>query len=124
MKQIYRLEIVAQEEDYDRVCGLLALEVSFGWEEENLPSGETRFRIHCEQEDYLQALQERVRHAVPEARQTLSAIEEKDWVESGYMEQLFQLQLDYMKGQDQVDDSVRVTDYVRLDLIAQALETQ
>ena len=50
--------------------------------------------------------------------------EEKDWVESGYMEQLFQLQLDYMKGQDQVDDSVRVTDYVRLDLIAQALETQ
>ena len=56
MKQIYRLEIVAQEEDYDRVCGLLALEVSFGWEEENLPSGETRFRIHCEQEDYLQAL--------------------------------------------------------------------
>ena len=82
MKQIYRLEIVAQEEDYDRVCGLLALEVSFGWEEENLPSGETRFRIHCEQEDYLQALQERVRHAVPEARQTLSAIEEKDWVDA------------------------------------------
>lgn len=82
MKQIYRLEIVAQEEDYDRVCGLLALEVSFGWEEENLPSGETRFRIHCEQEDYLQALQDRVRHSVPEARQTLSAIEEKDWVDA------------------------------------------
>lgn len=50
--------------------------------------------------------------------------EEKDWVDSGYMEELFQLQLDYMKGQDQVEDTVQVTDYVRLDLIAQALETQ
>ena len=82
MKQLYRLEIVAQEEAYDRVCGLLTLEVSFGWEEENLPSGETRFRIHCEQEDFLSALQERIRRAVPEARQTLSAVEEKDWMDA------------------------------------------
>lgn len=82
MKQLYRLEIVAQEEAYDRVCGLLTLEVSFGWEEENLPSGETRFRIHCEQEDFLIALQERIRRAVPEARQTLSAVEEKDWMDA------------------------------------------
>lgn len=82
MKQIYRLEIVAQEEDYDRACGLLALEVSFGWEEENLPSGETRFRIHCEQESYLRELGEKIGRAVPDARQTLAAVEEKDWVDA------------------------------------------
>lgn len=82
MKQIYRLEIVAQEDAYDRVCGLLALEVSFGWEEENLPTGETRFRIHCEQEIYLSDLQDRIRRAVPDVCQTLSAVEEKDWVDA------------------------------------------
>ena len=82
MKQIYRLEIVAQEDAYDRVCGLLALEVSFGWEEENLPTGETRFRIHCEQESYLSDLQDRIRRAVPDVCQTLSAVEEKDWVDA------------------------------------------
>lgn len=82
MKQIYRLEIVAQEDAYDRVCGLLALEVSFGWEEENLPTGETRFRIHCEQESYLSDLRNRIRRAVPDVCQTLSAVEEKDWVDA------------------------------------------
>lgn len=82
MKQIYRLEIVAQEDAYDRVCGLLALEVSFGWEEENLPTGETRFRIHCEQESYLSDLRDRIRRAVPDVCQTLSAVEEKDWVDA------------------------------------------
>lgn len=50
--------------------------------------------------------------------------EEKEWADSGYMEELFQLQLDYMKGQDQISDDVKVTDYVRLDLIREALETQ
>ena len=50
--------------------------------------------------------------------------EEKEWADSGYMEELFQLQLDYMKGQDQIGDDVKVTDYVRLDLIREALEIQ
>lgn len=53
-----------------------------------------------------------------------SMAEEKEWANSGYMEELFQLQLDYMKGQDQIGDDVKVTDYVRLDLIREALETQ
>ena len=55
-KELYRLEVTVPEEDYDRLSGLLTLEVAFGWEEESLPSGETRFRIHCEQEDFLRAL--------------------------------------------------------------------
>ena len=83
MKQLYRLEIVAQEDTYDRLCGLLALEVSFGWEEENLPAGETRFRIHCDQKGYLEDLREAVRRAVPDVEQLeLAAVEEKDWVDA------------------------------------------
>ncbi len=50
--------------------------------------------------------------------------EEKEWVSSGHMEELFQLQLNYMQGQDQIGADVSVTDYVRLDLIQKALETQ
>lgn len=82
MKQIYCLEIVAPEEVCDRVCGLLALEVSFGWEEENLPTGETRYRIHCEQESYLQDLQQKCRAAAPDVLLSLTAVEEKDWVDA------------------------------------------
>ena len=44
MKTIHRLEIVVAESDYDCTTGLLALEASFGWEEQSLPTGETRFR--------------------------------------------------------------------------------
>ena len=80
MKQIFRLDIVAQEEDFDRISGLLTLGVSFGWEEESLPTGETRVRVHCEQEDFLQKLRESVSCAAPEARCTLEALEAQDWL--------------------------------------------
>lgn len=80
MKQIFRLDIVAQEEDFDRISGLLTLGVSFGWEEESLPTGETRFRVHCEQEDFLQKLRESVSCAAPEAHCTLEALEAQDWL--------------------------------------------
>ena len=56
MKTIHRLEIVVAESDYDCATGLLALEVPFGWEEQSLPTGETRFRVHCEQKDFLERL--------------------------------------------------------------------
>lgn len=83
MQQLYRLEIVAQEDAYDRLCGLLALEVSFGWEEENLPAGETRFRIHCDQKGYLEDLRATIRRTVPDVQQLeLGVVEEKDWVDA------------------------------------------
>ena len=78
--KLYRLEVTAPEEDYDRLSGLLTLEVAFGWEEESLPSGETRFRIHCEQEDFLQALLEHIREAIPQAVGVCAPIENKDWL--------------------------------------------
>lgn len=80
MKQIFRLDIVAQEGDFDRISGLLTLGVSFGWAEESLATGETRFRVHCEQEDFLQKLRESVSRAAPETRCTLEALEVQDWL--------------------------------------------
>ena len=80
MKTIHRLEIVVAESDYDCATGLLALEVPFGWEEQSLPTGETRFRVHCEQKDFLERLQLLLKQTVPAAESALSELEETDWL--------------------------------------------
>ena len=80
MKTIHRLEIVVAESDYDCTTGLLALEASFGWEEQSLPTGETRFRVHCEQKDFLERLQRLLKQAVPAAESALSELKETDWL--------------------------------------------
>ena len=57
---LVRLDILAGEDQYDTVTGLLVRNISYGWEEESLPTGETRFRVHCDnaivQENLLSAL--------------------------------------------------------------------
>lgn len=80
MKTIHRLEIVVAESDYDCATGLLALEVPFGWEEQSLLTGETRFRVHCEQKDFLERLQQLLKQTVPAAESALSELEETDWL--------------------------------------------
>ena len=80
MKTIHRLEIVVAESDYDCATDLLALEVPFGWEEQSLPTGETRFRVHCEQKDFLERLQQLLKQTVPAAESALSELEETDWL--------------------------------------------
>ena len=80
MNTIHRLEIVVAESDYDCATGLLALEVPFGWEEQSLPTGETRFRVHCEQKDFLERLQQLLKQTVPAAESALSELEETDWL--------------------------------------------
>lgn len=77
---LFRLGIVAEDEDFDRVSGLLALHAPFGWEEESLPGGETRFIIHCESEEHLLRLQARLRTAAPQADTTLEHVERQDWL--------------------------------------------
>lgn len=77
---LFRLEIVAEEEDFDRVSGVLALHAPFGWEEESLAGGETRFVIHCESEDHLRHLREVLAAIAPQASGTLDAVERQDWL--------------------------------------------
>lgn len=79
-KELHRLEVTVPEEDYDLLSGLLTLEVAFGWEEESLPGGETRFRIHCEEEDFLQGLLARIRESLPAAVCVCAPIENRDWL--------------------------------------------
>lgn len=77
---LFRLEIVAEEEDFDRVSGLLSLGAPFGWEEESLAGGETRFVIHCESGEHLRRLRDEVHAAAPQALATLEAVERQDWL--------------------------------------------
>lgn len=77
---LFRLEIVAEEEDFDRVNGVLALGAPFGWEEESLPGGETRFVVHCESGDHLRRLRDELLAAAPQALATLETVERQDWL--------------------------------------------
>lgn len=55
-EKTYSLEICAPEDCHDRVQGLLALDVPFGWEESSLPTGETVFLVHSDDRSFLEGL--------------------------------------------------------------------
>ena len=64
---------------YDTVAGLLVRNISYGWEEDSLPTGETRFRVHCDnaivQENLLSAL----RAWLPGLDVEQTSIPRQDW---------------------------------------------
>ena len=76
---LIRLDIVVDEEQYDTVAGLLVRNISYGWEEDSLPTGETRFRVHCDnaivQENLLSAL----RAWLPGLDVEQTSIPRQDW---------------------------------------------
>ncbi len=81
-KQLVRLAVVADEESYDIVTGILTLMVSSGWQEESLPSGETRFLVHCENAGLVQDVRQTLEARLPEASFVVDAVEEQDWLEA------------------------------------------
>lgn len=76
---LIRLDIVVDEEQYDTAAGLLVRNISYGWEEDSLPTGETRFRVHCDnaivQENLLSAL----RAWLPGLDVEQTSIPRQDW---------------------------------------------
>ena len=80
MKKIFQLEVVVGENAYDQALGLLTLEVPFGWAEESLPTGDSRFRVHCENADFIQNLCNAFAVRLPGAKCVVQSLEEQDWV--------------------------------------------
>lgn len=80
MAEMTRLEIVVQEEDVDLATGLLARMAAFGWEEESLPTGETRFRVYAESPAFCHDLEAAFAARLPQAALTQETVEKKDWV--------------------------------------------
>ncbi len=79
MSQLTRLEMNVKEEDVDMVIGLLFQMVSYGWEEESLPTGDTRFRIHSENTELIETICQNVRAKAPEVTMTTSTIANQEW---------------------------------------------
>ncbi len=79
MGDFIRLDITVGEEDCDRILALLAEKVSFGWEEENLATGETRYRVYCENRLFIEDLCGRLKGLVPSAVPELHTVPGRDW---------------------------------------------
>lgn len=81
MSRIYRLVLDAGADLYDQVCGVLALDVAYGWRENPRPDGGVEFEIHCHQKDFLERLNSKIAQAAGLAGE-ISETEEQDWRES------------------------------------------
>lgn len=79
-KQLSRLRIAVDDNLCEPLAGVLALEVPFGWEEQQLPDGGTLFCIHCEQKQFLQKLLETVQQQFPNVSVTLDQVVQQDWL--------------------------------------------
>ena len=76
---LIRLEIIVEDDDYDAATGLLVRIVSYGWEEESLPTGETLFRVHCDNAIILERLLSALHAWLPGVRLEQSRIPRQDW---------------------------------------------
>ena len=79
-KQLIRLEITAPEDEYNLVTGILVMMVSFGWEEESLPTGETLFRVHGENAALIQDIRLTIEARAPGAACAIDTVAREDWV--------------------------------------------
>ena len=79
MKTLIRCDILVTEDDADNLAGVLTMNVPFGWEEESLPTGETRCRVHCGNKEFMDTLAEEIQRRIPAAELTMATVPEEDW---------------------------------------------
>lgn len=79
MADMIRIDIVADEEDEDAVLSVLVPLVTYGWQEDSLPTGETRYRVHCENMDVVDAVCAGIQAAAPRAAIEKSTVPHCDW---------------------------------------------
>ncbi len=82
MEKLIRCEIIVDEADVEILWGLLALHISFGWEEESLATGETCFRIYCESKEFIDTLCLAVTQSAPMSRVELLEVPNEDWTKA------------------------------------------
>lgn len=86
MPELTRLDILLppthSEEDADTLSALLALNVSHGWEEESLPTGEMHCIVHSVLPESCSELARILSDALPESRLEISQVQDKNWMEA------------------------------------------
>jgi len=79
MADMFRLDILTDENDVDMMTGILTQFANEGWQETSLPTGETQFTIHCEHSDIIDSICSAASTLVPNAQMTRSVAPQKDW---------------------------------------------
>lgn len=80
MNKLTKLEIVANEKQVDFVTGYLSIFVNFGWEEDSLFTGETRFTVYCANVEFIHNLSDKLNKLIPGLIWEIESVIEKDWV--------------------------------------------
>lgn len=78
-KFLERLEVIVEEEDFALAEALVGQALSYGWEEESLPTGQIKLTMHCEDGEILDGLAEQIASFLPQALCTRSKIVQADW---------------------------------------------
>ncbi len=79
MADLIRIDIVADEASGDAVLGVLVRQAQYGWQEDTLPDGQTRYRVHCENADVVDTLCAELDVFVPHVHREKSLIPNQDW---------------------------------------------
>ncbi len=79
MADLIRIDILAEEKDGDAVLGVLARLAPYGWQEESLPTGETTYRVHCENAGVVENLCAEIQLFAPSAALTRNLVPQQDW---------------------------------------------
>ena len=82
MSELNRMEIIAAPEQCELVTAILTLSVNHGWEEEDLPGGETLFRLHTHNPQFFVELESSLAANLPGLDVSRDLVPELNWVES------------------------------------------
>lgn len=82
MNTLIKVDITAMEEQVELVTALLALSVPFGWQEQSLPTGETRFSVHCDNALFVDELLTGIQAKIPAIAVEKSTVTQQDWTKA------------------------------------------
>ncbi|MEG2172396.1 MAG: 50S ribosomal protein L11 methyltransferase [Desulfovibrionaceae bacterium] len=82
MNTLIKIDIMATEDQVERVTGMLALHVPFGWQEQSLATGETRFSVHCDNAVFVDSLVTTLQARIPHLLIEKTAVANQDWTKA------------------------------------------
>lgn len=82
MNTLIKIDITAMEDQVELLTALLALSVPFGWQEQSLTTGETRFSVHCDNAIFVDTLLAEIQAKLPSVTVEKSTVAEQDWTKA------------------------------------------
>ena len=76
---LLRLDIFTPDEMTDAVTGILVRNIAYGWEEESLPTGETRFAVHCDNTTVAERVEAELAARASGVRVERATVPRQDW---------------------------------------------